>query len=65
MKAELKSGNLVITIPYSEKGTLSSSNKTFLVASSHGGRPVDVGGKQVTISVNAYVKNPDYVKQAA
>jgi hypothetical protein len=57
MKAEIKSGNLIITIPISVKD--SKSGKTKVVASSGGN--IAVAGlmhenKQVFVGVNAYVR---------
>jgi len=57
MKAELKNGNLIVTIP-TQKPTPSASGKTLVVASTHGNQPttVEVDGKVLVIGLNAYVK---------
>jgi hypothetical protein len=57
MKAEIKNGNLVITIPM-QSPKPSKTGKTLVVASSLGNRETDatVDGKRVTIGVNAYIK---------
>ena len=57
MKAEIKDGNLVITIPMTAP-TLSASGKTYSVASSHGNQPTGatVDGHPVIIGLNAYIK---------
>ena len=58
MKAELKNGNIVITIPANTQDPpLSSSQKTRLVASASA-KPdgLLVQGKQLTITLNAYIK---------
>lgn len=57
MQAEIKNGNLIITIPITTP-TLSASGKTFSVASSHGNQPTaaTVDGKPVIIGLNAYIK---------
>ena len=57
MTAEIKDGNLIITIPL-EKPTPSASGKTFVVASSHGNMKTSamIDGKQVIVGVNAYIK---------
>ena len=50
--------NLVITLPL-QTATASASGKTMVVASSHGNQPttLTIGGKIVTIGVNAYYKD--------
>ena len=57
MKAEIKNGNLIITLPLQEP-TPSKSGKTLVVGSSGGNRETDcqVQGKNVTIGVNAYIR---------
>ena len=54
MKATIKNGDLVITIPMQEP-TPSASGKTMVVASSHGNKAVSVDGQVITIGVNAYI----------
>jgi len=62
MKAELKNGNLVVTIPTNGKSLNelpdSKSGKTLILASSGGNQPttVNIGGKPVYVGFNAYVK---------
>ena len=58
MKAEIKDGNLIITIPVETELRPSASGKTLVVASTHGGMvsSVQVNGKPVTINLNAYIK---------
>jgi hypothetical protein len=57
MKAEIKDGNLVITIPLQEP-TASASGKTLVVASTHGNvkAGVQVQGQDVMLGLNAYIK---------
>ena len=57
MKAEVKDGNLVITMPINPNPSPSASGKTLVVASSSGNKQTDVivNGKNVTIGVNAYI----------
>jgi len=57
MKAEIKNGMLVVSLPVNTKPTPSKSGKTNIVASSHGNKltALEIGGKAVTIGVNAYV----------
>jgi len=57
MTAEIKDGNLIITIPL-EKPTPSASGKTLVVASSHGNMKTSamIDGKPVIVGVNAYIK---------
>ncbi len=66
LKAELKDGNLVLTINADTKDPQpsKSSGKSLVVASSGGNvqTSLQVKGSNVTIGVNAYIPNPDYVK---
>lgn len=57
MKAEIKDGNLVITIPM-QKPTPSASGKTLVVATSHGNvvTAATVEGKPITVGLNAYIR---------
>lgn len=57
MTAEIKNGNLIITLPL-ETPTPSGTGKTLVVASTHGNAKTSVlvDGKPVTIGVNAYIK---------
>lgn len=56
MKAEIKGGNLIITVPFDEKGKASSSGKSLVHATSSGNREteVKVNGKPLYVGVNAY-----------
>lgn len=58
MKAEIKDGNLVITLPVNANPAPSASGKTLVVASSHGNITTSaiVNGQPVTIGVNAYIR---------
>jgi hypothetical protein len=55
MLAEIKGKNLIITIPFDEKGRPSSTGKS-MIHSTTGKEPitVDFNGKKLTVSVNAY-----------
>jgi hypothetical protein len=57
MKAEIKDGNLVITIPM-QTPERSKSGATMVVASSRGNMVTDamIDGKRITVGVNAYYK---------
>jgi len=57
MKAEIKDGNLIITIPTTTP-TLSATGKTKSIASSHGNQPTSatINGQPVIIGLNAYIK---------
>jgi hypothetical protein len=57
MKAEIKDGNLVITIPM-QTPTPSSTGRTLIVASTGGNKETDVqvNGKPVIIGLNCYIK---------
>lgn len=58
MKAEIKDGHLIITIPL-QTPTLSASGKTKIVATSHGNlaTTATVEGKPVIVGINAWIKN--------
>jgi hypothetical protein len=59
MKAEIKGDNLIITIPINKDPQPSkSSGKTLTLASSGGFKDSEAKfkGKQVMVSVNAYIK---------
>jgi hypothetical protein len=58
MKAEIKDGKLCIEIELNNPPEPSASGKTLVVASTHGNKVTDVlvGGKAVTIGLNAYIK---------
>jgi len=57
MHAELKDGNLILTIPVESNPRPSATGKTLVVASSHGNQPtaVTVQGKPVYVGLNAYI----------
>ena len=66
MQVEATKDSIIITIPRNTKPTVSESGKTLQVASSHGNTPtsVQVDGSPLIVGVNAYIKNPAYVKPA-
>lgn len=57
MKAEIKDGNLIITIPMQEPRA-SASGKTLVVATTSGNvkTGVEVNGQEVILGLNAYIK---------
>jgi len=57
MKAEVKDGNLIVTIPMGEP-TPSASGKTMVVASTRGNVETTcvINGKPVVIGLNAYIR---------
>ncbi len=57
MKAEIKGGQLIITLPIEEKQ--SGSGKSLVIATTNGNKPTELQhkGKTVTIGVNAYISN--------
>lgn len=57
MTAEIKGGNLIITLPVNPKPAPSASGKSLVVASTKGNTVtgVMVDGKPLTIGVNAYI----------
>lgn len=56
MKAEIKDGNLILTLPL-QTPTPSTSGKTLIVATSGGNKATTaiVDGKPITVGVNAYI----------
>lgn len=56
--AEIKGGNLIVTIPLNANPTRSASGKTLMVASTHGNVPTtaQINGKPVIVGLNAYIK---------
>ena len=66
MQTEVKGDNLIITIPMNKKPVVSASGKTLQVASSHGNTPTatQVDNSPLIVGVNAYIRNPAYVKPA-
>lgn len=58
MKAEIKNGQLVITIDMNKTPAPSASRKTLVVASTHGNQvtEVQVSGKPVVVGLNAYIR---------
>lgn len=58
MKAEIKDGNLIVTIPINDPPTESKSGKTLVVASSRGNLKTEakIDGKPITVGLNAYIK---------
>lgn len=61
MKVTIEKGELVIRIPMAKKPAPSKSGKTLIVATSGGNQKTDceVGGKKVTVGLNAYISNGD------
>ena len=57
MNAEIKDGNLIVTIPM-QTPTRSASGKTMVVASTRGNKTTGatVDGKPVIVGLNAYIK---------
>lgn len=57
MKAEIKNGHLIITLPLVVPARPSASGKTLIVASTNGNVKTDmkVDGKFVTLGLNAYI----------
>ncbi len=59
-----KDGNIVITISKNKKPVLTPSQKSFMVATSHGNAPTSltIDDHVLIAGVNVFYKNPDYVK---
>ena len=66
MTVKIENNNLVITIPVNSPLRTSATGKTKLVASTNGNIVTSavVEGKNVTLGLNAYIKNDAYVKPA-
>lgn len=58
MKAEIKDGQLIITIEINPQPQPSASGKTLVVASTHGNvvTNAEVNGKPVVVGLNAYIR---------
>jgi hypothetical protein len=58
IKAVIKDGNLIITLPMNDKPKPSATGKTHVIASTHGNvtTELEVDGKPVVLGVNAYIK---------
>lgn len=56
MTAQIKDGNLVVTMPL-QTPSPSRTGKTLVVASSHGNvkTAAEIDGKPITIGLNAYI----------
>ena len=54
--AVLKGNQLVITTDWDAQGVPSSSGKTIIHGTTHGGQKMDIGGKQCTINLSVYSK---------
>lgn len=64
MQVTEEKNQIVIRIDKNPKPTPSDSGKTLQVASSHGNTPTNlqIDGSPLIVGVNAYIKNPAYVK---
>jgi hypothetical protein len=58
LTAKIEGNELVIRLPLNPTPVLSSSGKTFVVASSHGNKQTEakVNGQSVIVGVNAYIQ---------
>lgn len=63
MLTEVKNNKLIITIDIDER--VSSTGKTFLVASETARDETYKGKDNMKVQVNATIRNPDYVKPTA
>ena len=63
-RVEEKDGNLVITLPMRKEPKLTETKKSFTVATTGGNMETDleINGQTLKVGVNAFYKNPDYVK---
>lgn len=58
VKAEVKDGRIVISLPFNPVGKRSESGKTMIVASTRGAAIINADGfdKPVSVNVNVYFK---------
>lgn len=56
LKVTREKGELVIRIPFDEKGSPSASGKTTVHSSTRGNQAVAIGNKQLYVGVNVYSK---------
>jgi hypothetical protein len=63
LKTTIKGTILTIEIDLAQKGELSASRKSFMVSSTHGAVQIPVGatGTKVSLNLNAYIPNGEYV----
>lgn len=62
---EVNGSKLVLEIDLKEEPLLSSSNKSLVIASSEGNKPIAIDGTICKLGLNFFTDNPDYVKPAA
>ena len=67
MEVKEKDGKIIITLDKNKVPVLTPSNKSYMVASSHGNTPTSLqhDGQPVIVGVNCFVKNLKYVKPTA
>ena len=58
MEAIIENGKLIVSIETMDPPELSTSQKSLVIASTHGNMPTNlkVAGKNVVIGLNAYIK---------
>ena len=59
VKAEVKDGQIIITLPFNPVGKRSTSGKTMIVASTNGNPKIKADGydKEISVGVNVYYKD--------
>lgn len=64
MQVTVEKNQIVITLDKNPKPIISSTGKTLQVATSHGNIPtnIEVDGLIMSVGVNCFTRNPDYVK---
>lgn len=61
-KISVDGDRMTIEVDLSEKGSLSASEKTLVISSTHGNQVVETDSGPVSVGLNVYRKNPDYKK---
>jgi len=63
LKVIVKNDRIVLELPFNKKGNVSKSEKSLIHATTNGNPNVALpSGEMVSIGVNVYSPNPDYVK---
>ncbi len=65
MTCKIEKGELIIRLPLYPEPVLSKTEKTFVVAGSHGivQTECQINGKTVSVGCNAFIKNDAFVKR--
>ena len=62
LKVTVKNGKIVLEIPFNAEGTPSKSGKSLVHATTSGNQAIALqDGTQLSVGLNVFAKNPDYV----